>query len=62
MKNILADFTEKLEREDIFKPTTGNENLPQDSHDKSVRIVNCRIKNLVVKSTMSPHLNVHKCT
>ena len=43
-KNLLADFNAKLARENIFKPTTGNESLPQDSNDNGVRIVNCHIK------------------
>jgi len=39
MKILLGDFNEKLGREDNFKPTTGNENLHQDSNDNGVRIV-----------------------
>ena len=35
----------------------------QDSNDNEVRIVNfATSKNLVVKSTMFPHRNIHKCT
>ena len=50
-------------RENIFKPTIGNESLHQDSNDNGVRIVNFGTsKNLVVKSTMVPHRNIHKCT
>ena len=40
MKILLGDFNAKLEREDIFKPTVGNESLHQDSNDNGVRIVN----------------------
>ena len=40
MKNLLRDFNEKLGREDIFKPTIGNESLHQDSKDNSVRLAN----------------------
>ena len=47
----------------IFKPTIGNESLHQDSNDNGVRIVHfATSKNLVVKSTMFPHRNIHKCT
>ena len=43
MKILLRDFNAKLGREDIFKPTIGNEILHQDSNDNNdndVRIVN----------------------
>jgi len=50
-------------RENIFKPTIGNDRLHQDSNDNGVRIVNLVIsKNLVVKSTMFPRRNFHKHT
>ena len=49
--------------EEIFKPTVGNESLHQYSNDNCVRIVNfATSKNLVVKSTMFPHRNIHKYT
>jgi len=61
MKNLLGDFNAKVGRENIFKPTIGNENLHQDSNDNGVRIVTfATSKNLVVKSTMFPHRNIHK--
>ena len=48
-------------RENIFKPTIGNESLHQDSNDNCVRIVNfATSKKLVVKSTMFPYRNIHK--
>jgi hypothetical protein len=40
MKSSLGDFNAKLEREDIFKTTIGNESLHQDSNDNGVSIVN----------------------
>ena len=47
-------------RENIFKPTIRNESLHQDSNDNGVKIVNfATLKNLVVKSTMYPHREVH---
>jgi len=52
-----------LGREDIFKPTIGNESIHQDSNDNGVRTVNfATSKNLVVKSTMFAHRNIHKYT
>jgi hypothetical protein len=63
MKILLGDFNAKVGREDIFKPTIGNESLHHDSNDNGVRVVNfATSKNLVVKSTMFPHRNIHKYT
>jgi len=63
MKILLENFNAKVGRENIFKPTTGNESLHQDSNNNGVRIVNfATSKNLVVKSTMFPHRNIHKYT
>jgi endonuclease/exonuclease/phosphatase family metal-dependent hydrolase len=63
MKILLGDFNAKLGREDTFKPTIGNESLHEDSNDNGVRVVNfATSKNLVVKSTMFPHRNIHKYT
>jgi len=50
-------------RENIFKPAIGNESLHQDSNDNGVRLVNfATLKNLVFKSKMFPHRNIHKYT
>jgi len=63
MKILLGDFNAKVGREIIFKPTIGQESLHQDSNDNGVRLVNlATLKNLVVKSTMFPHRNIHKYT
>jgi len=35
----MGDFNTKVGRENIFKPTNGNESLHQDSNDNDVRIV-----------------------
>jgi hypothetical protein len=60
---ILLDFNAKVGREDTFKPTIGNESLHQDSNDNGVRVVTfATSENLVVKSTMFPHRNIHKYT
>jgi hypothetical protein len=56
-KVLLGDLNAKVGREDIFKPTIGNESLKEISNDNGVRLVNFR-----VKSTMLPHLNIHKYT
>ena len=52
VKILLGDFNAKMGRENIFKPTTGNEILHQDGNDNGVRLVNfVTPKNVVVKST-----------
>jgi hypothetical protein len=62
-KILLRDFSTKIGREDIFKPTIGNESLHEISNDNGVRIVNfATSKNLIVKSIMFPHHNIHKYT
>ena len=56
MKSLLGDFIARFGREDIFKPTTGNDSLHQDSNDNGVTILHfATSKNLGVKSMMFPH-------
>jgi len=63
MKILLGDFNAKVGRENIFKPTIGQESLHQDSNDNGVGLVNfATSKNLVVKNTLFPHWNIHKYT
>jgi endonuclease/exonuclease/phosphatase family metal-dependent hydrolase len=63
MKILLGDFNAKVGREDTFKLTIGNESLREDGNDNGVRVVNFATpKDLVVKSTMFPHRNIHKYT
>jgi len=63
MKMLLGDFNAKVGRENIFKPAIGQESLHKDNNDNGVRLVNfATSKNIVVKSTMFPHWNIHKYT
>jgi hypothetical protein len=63
MNIFLGDFNAIVGRKDIFKPTNGNESLHQISNDNGVILVNfAKSKNLIVKSTMFPHCNIHKFT
>ena len=39
-KILLGDFNAKVGRENVFKPTIGQESLHQDSNDNGVRLVN----------------------
>jgi hypothetical protein len=61
MEILLGDFN--LGRENVLKPSFGNERLPKDSNDIGVRKVNfATSENLVIKSTVFPHRNIHKYT
>jgi hypothetical protein len=58
---LLGDFNAKVRREDIFKQTIGNQSLNEISNDNGVIVVNfATAKNLIVKSTMFPHCNIHQ--
>jgi hypothetical protein len=60
---LLGDYNAEVGREEIFKPTIGNESLQENSNDNGVRLINfAASKNLRLKSTMFPHHNIHKCT
>jgi hypothetical protein len=60
---ILLDFNAKVSREDILKPTIGNESLHEISNYDGVKSSKfCTSKTLTVKSTMFPHRNIHKFT
>jgi hypothetical protein len=61
MKMLLEDFNPKVGREDIFKPTVGNESLHKIRNDNGVRVVNfTTYGNPIFKSTMLPHRYIHK--
>jgi endonuclease/exonuclease/phosphatase family metal-dependent hydrolase len=63
MKILLGDFNAKVGKEDIFKPTIGNESLHEINYDNGVGVVNfVTYKNLIVRSTMLQHRNIHKVT
>jgi hypothetical protein len=62
-KILLGDFNAKRGKDDIFKPTIGNESLHEISNYNGVRLVNsATFKNLRVKSTRFPHHNINKYT
>jgi hypothetical protein len=63
MKILLRDFDAKVGREDIFKPTIGNESFHEFSNNNGVKVVNFTTsKNLRAKSMMFPQCNIHKYT
>jgi hypothetical protein len=62
-KILSEDFNAKVGREDITKPTIGNESLHEIINDNGVRVVNIATsKNLNIKSTRFTHRNIRKFT
>jgi hypothetical protein len=60
-KILLGDFSTKVCRKNILKPTIGNESLHEISNDNGVRVVKfATSKNLIVRSMMSPHRSFQK--
>jgi hypothetical protein len=63
MKILLGDFNAKVGRQNISKPTIGNESLHQKISENDFRIVNfVTSENLVLKRTIFPHPNINKYT
>jgi hypothetical protein len=63
MKILFGDFNVKVGKEDIFKSTVGNETSHETSKHNCVRVVNLATsENLVVKSAIFPHCDIHKYT
>jgi hypothetical protein len=61
MNILFDDFKVKVGRKDIFKLTIYNECPHKISNNNGVRVVNfATSRNLVVKSTMFPHRDIHK--
>jgi hypothetical protein len=61
MNIFLEDSNAEIGREDIFKPIIGNESLHEVSNDNGVKTINCAFsKNIIVKSTTSPHRDIIK--
>jgi hypothetical protein len=61
MTVLLGNFNAKVGREDILKPTVGNESLHEISNDNGGRLVNSATsEHLRVKSMMFQHRNIHK--
>jgi hypothetical protein len=63
MKILFGEFSVKIGREYVFKPTNGNESLREITNDSGVKVVDfATSKDLAVKSPMFPHRNIHKYT
>jgi hypothetical protein len=63
MNILFRDFSDKVGREDIFKPTIGSESLHEINNDNGVRVVNfVTSKKKTVRSAMFPIRDIHKFT
>jgi hypothetical protein len=59
-KMLLDDLNAELDTEDVLKTTVGNNSSHGNSNDSGVRVVKfATSKNLVVKSAMFLHPNIH---
>jgi len=63
IKLILGDFNAKVGKEDIYKPTIGNERLQNETKNNRIKIIEFAIsKGFNVRSTTFPRKNIHKET
>jgi len=60
---IFGDFNAKVGKENIYKPTTGNESVRNETNNNGIKIIQFAISNgLNVRSTTFPHKDTHKGT
>ena len=63
IKIIQGDFNAKVGKEDIYKPTIGNERLQNETKNNRIKIIEFAIsKGFNVRSTTFPRKNIHKET
>jgi exonuclease III len=55
-KILLGDFNAKVGKEDIFKPTIGNESLHATSNDNGVRVVNFAVSKISLSKVRCSHI------
>jgi hypothetical protein len=55
IKIMLGDFNAKVGREDIFKPTIGNESIHEISNNNGVRVINFAILKILLSKVQCPH-------
>jgi len=63
IKIILGDFNAKVGKENIYKPSTGNESLRMETNNNGIKMIQfATSKSLNVRRTIFPHKYIHKET
>ena len=63
IKIILGDFNAKVGKENIYKPSTGNESLRMETNNNGIKMIQLAIsKAFNVRSATFPHKDIHKET
>jgi len=63
IKIILGDFNTKVGKEEIYKPTIGNESSCNETNSNGIKMIQFAMsKGFNVSSTTFPHKDIHKET
>lgn len=63
MQITLENLNAKIGKENIFRSITGNQSLYNETNNNKFKLIDLASRNnLVIKTTMLPHKNIHKRT
>jgi hypothetical protein len=62
IKIILGDFSAKVGKESIYKPTIGSESLHNETNNNGIKMIQLAISNCLNVRSMFPHKDTHKET